>query len=61
MVVVDDRGVLATGCPAVPLLGRMTWTAFLAIGGRSSAGSKAQTELAVKDEVAFWQRADVER
>jgi hypothetical protein len=37
----------------------MTWAAILAIGGRiDEDGAKRKLELAVKDEVAFWNRLE---
>jgi hypothetical protein len=37
----------------------MTWAAILAIGGRiDESGARRRLELAVKDEVAFWERIE---
>jgi hypothetical protein len=37
----------------------MTWAAILAIGGRiDDQGARRRLELAVKDDVAFWQRLE---
>jgi hypothetical protein len=56
MVVDDDRGLVATGCPPARCWGR---TAILAIGGRTDQhGARPRLELAVKDEVAFWRRLE---
>jgi hypothetical protein len=54
----DGVALQATGWPQTPRCwDRMTWAAILAIGGRiDEHGARRRLELAVKDEVAFWQR-----
>jgi hypothetical protein len=59
MVVDDDRGLLATGCPTPRCRDRMTWAAILAIGGRiGEQEMRRRLELAAKDEIAFWMRLE---
>jgi hypothetical protein len=52
----DDRPLQSTGYPSTPrCLDRLTWTAILAIGGRTDeAGARRRLELALKDEGAFF-------